>query len=106
MAEIPKSVTIGPHKYTILRCPKVVDQGRDLNGECDPDELVIRLRKYMRRSMSREILLHEVMHALAANGGSPIPDKMEEKFVTVMAPALLQVLRDNPDLLKFLISQS
>ena len=71
-------------------------------GNCDTNTLQIWIRQKLRRSKAREILLHEVLHACThpwiVQGG-----KFEdEEFVTAVAPVLLLVLQDNPELVEYL----
>lgn len=101
----PLKIRVGMHVYTIrASTKKIVLDDAELNGYCDPDELVIRLRKSMRRSKARDILWHEVGHAASAAVGCPIPYNSEEKFIHAVFPMLLQVLRENPGLTMFLLA--
>ena len=49
-------------------------------------------------------VLHEILHACADVVGVD-DDKAEERVVTVLSPALLQVLRDNPRLVEWLTGE-
>lgn len=91
---IPVSIRVGAHDYSVeMTAGRVLDA----NGDCDFDKLRIRLAKRMRRSKLREIIVHEILHACAYP-----TDLDEEPFVTVIAPVLVQVIRDNPQLIDFL----
>lgn len=58
-------------------------------------------------AMTRDTLLHEVLHAVLAISGTramvDLEREDEEKIVSGLAPALLHVLRDNPKLAAFLL---
>jgi hypothetical protein len=99
MTGMPNSVKVGPHVYTIVR-----KSGADINfnGMCDFDTLQIWVKKRLRKSKAQEILLHEVLHACthpSLNGNKKYQD---EDFVDGVAPTLLQVMQENPDLLTYL----
>lgn len=99
MAEMPTTIKVGPHVYTVLRKPASADWA---NGCCDFNTLQIVVRKRLRKSKAQEILLHECLHACThptLNGNKKYTD---EDFVEGVAPVLLQVLQDNPELLEYL----
>lgn len=93
-APIPKAITVGPHTYKVRRVRKLVE---DL-GLCSYDTATVSIRQGMGASKTREVLLHEVLHAC----GYPSLCDKDEEFVDTIAPALLQVLRSNPELLAYL----
>ena len=95
----PKRVVIGPFSYQV-----VVDADRlpaDLYGQCDKGKHVIALHPDQSDPRLRATLVHELLHALCDLTGLD-DDKTEERIVTVLAPALLAVLRDNPRLVGWL----
>jgi hypothetical protein len=97
---MPASVKVGPHVYSIVRKSSSVMKNN--LGLCDVDSLQIWIKQKMRKSKCQEILLHELLHSTVhptSNNGDTMD---EEKFVTVSAPVLLGVLRDNPDLVEYL----
>ena len=98
--DMPASVKVGPHVYTILRKPASA-MPNDL-GHCSTDTLQIWIRARLRKSKAREILVHELLHSCThpsiVQGGK----FTDEEFVLAVAPVLLQVLQDNPDLLEYL----
>lgn len=92
-APIPESITVGPHTYKVRRVRKLQDLGK-----CCYDTQTVKLRPRMPRDKTREVLLHEVLHAC----GYPSLCGKDEEFVDTIAPALLQVLRANPKLVAHL----
>lgn len=106
--DMPESVKVGPHVYTLTRLPKEEmpkTDGVPQSGECDYDSLSISIQKGpgIKRSKTQEWTMHELLHAC----GYPnlIEKKLtEEEFVDAIAPVLLQVIRDNPDLIAYLTS--
>ncbi len=94
---MPAAVKIGPHTYTVIRSYR-----KGANGYCDMDGLKLAVQPRLRRTKAQEVLLHEIMHALTHPtlcGGGQFTD---EEFVTGVTPLLLQVLKDNPDLISYL----
>lgn len=98
--DMPATIKVGPHVYKILRKSK--SQMPDDLGHCSTDDLQIWVRERLRKSKAREILLHEVLHS-CTHPTVIMGGKFEdEEFVLAVAPVLLQVLQDNPDLLEYL----
>jgi len=96
---MPKTVKVGAHVYSIIQKPKSA-LPEEL-GTCDFDGLQILLRKRLRKSVAKETLLHELLHACTYPS---LNEKTvtDEDFVTAVAPALLQVLQENPELVAYL----
>jgi hypothetical protein len=97
-AAMPKTIKVGPHVYSVLRKSAPGEL-----GNCNFTLLQICIKPRLRRSKAREILLHEVLHATthpSMNGDKKYTD---EDFVTAVSPMLLEVLRDNPGLLEYLV---
>ena len=62
-------------------------------------------------SRKRQVLMHEIMHAIRFTffTGNKMPSKLsfedtEHYFIGMYEETLLMVLRDNPELLKYLLS--
>ena len=95
----PRKVVIGPYDYRI-----VIDADRipaDLYGLCDKGKHVISLHPEQSATRLRSTLIHELLHALCDLTGVD-DDKAEERIVTVLAPAMLAMMQDNPRLLELL----
>jgi hypothetical protein len=97
---IPKTVKVGPHVYSILRKSKA--EMKD-HGLCDWDQVQIKIQERLRKSKAQEVLLHEVLHACCYPNMADVQNKTDEEFVDTVSPLLLQVLRDNPELVEYLI---
>lgn len=97
---MPKTVKVGVHTYAVLR--KTSAQMGDLLGECDTNTLQISVRQRMKKSKSRETLVHELLHACTHPSFLGNERLTDEDFVTAVAPVLLQVIQDNPGLLEYL----
>ena len=103
-ANLPKVLHIGAATYDVK--PK----GRhfDLLGETDDNNTVIKIRtKNQSIACQRDTLLHEAMHAIfwcsGMKNNEGFSSDAEERIIRVLAPWLLALLRDNPDLLAFLL---
>lgn len=99
----PATIKVGPHDYRVLR--KTAAQMGKANGSCEFDSLEIWLRKRLRASKLREILLHEVLHACThplLNGNKKFSD---EDWVSDLSVRMLGVLRDNQELTEFLTAK-
>lgn len=95
---MPKSIKVGAHVYTVLRKSKGQMSGV---GECDFDGTQILVRKRLKKSVAKETLLHELLHACIYPSFND-KSTTDEEFVLALAPVLLQVIQDNPDLLEYL----
>ena len=105
----PTSVRVGPYTYTI----KVdAERIKELEKESDTDlfgmtthgHLEIVLQPDVADTVLRETMLHEVLHAVLFNTGlsDRMTDKAEEHLVRALSPALFALLRENPDLVRYL----
>jgi hypothetical protein len=103
MLEMPSTVKVGVHTYLVGRRTKRELSG--CTGECDFDSLTIFIRKGIRRTKAQETLLHEVLHACADPSSLKKEAQVEEDFVNILSPHLLQVMQDNPDLMAYLTSK-
>jgi hypothetical protein len=106
----PESVKVGPYRYKV-----VVDAARikELEKESDTElygitthgHLEIALHPDVADTVLRETLLHETLHAVFYNIGlsDRLTDKTEEHMIRALSPALFALLRDNPDLVAYLV---
>lgn len=102
---LPSSVHVGPVTYDVRQVRKL-----DVLGEtvCDNSEITI-LRVGQSRASKRVTILHEILHAiigesaLKPDGRHKMVRDHEEAVVSTLAPWLLQVLRDNPKLIDYLL---
>jgi Zn-dependent peptidase ImmA (M78 family) len=111
---LPKSVKVGSQVW------EITEQKRKHNSEfidgtygftIDKDNVIV-LDADMSNSVRRVTLLHEVLHAIRFTfGGSHRPHKStsyedwEHYWIGLVEEPLILVLRDNPDLVSFLLTQ-
>lgn len=102
----PKSVLIGPHKYTVVYENEICAND-DLCGFIKHEQTKIVIDDGMSTSYQKETLLHECLHGLFQLTGlrkaAVVNEGKEEIIVNAIAPALLDMLRRNKTLLTYLL---
>lgn len=98
--DMPKTIKVGAHTYSVLRKTKA-QMNTDLGG-CDCNLLQITVQQRLKKSKAKEILVRELLHACTHPSFLGNDKFTDEDFVTAVAPVLLQVIQDNPDLLAYL----
>jgi hypothetical protein len=97
----PATVVVGPHTYDVNLVDSISDT---LIGDTDCVTLTIRVQAGMPESVTAEVVLHELLHAVWDL--TPLRDfdhAVEESVVSALAPPLLDVLRRNPKLVALLV---
>lgn len=115
---IPRKVKIGVHTWRVKTGKRQalkfkLETDESTVGYCERRTLRIGLDTSVPKQIVRESMMHEVLHAVFACCGMPLDDPMptfdddkmqpEEFVVKLMSPVLLGVLRDNPELVAFLL---
>jgi hypothetical protein len=107
MADLPTRLRVGPFVYTVqLDLARLRDfeqtQGAPQHGYTDRFTCEIVLDPTEAPGQRRDTLWHEVKHAVAGMAGyqGNLP---EEEVIARMSPLELLVLRDNPQLVAFLL---
>jgi hypothetical protein len=102
--DCPKQVRVGPFeiKLTVLDIVKVDDGDDDVLGTFSYASCEIELRRHQpSAAFAVDTLLHEIFHAIcrlyAFHEGNN-----EERVCSIMATALTDVMRVNPDLLRWI----
>jgi Zn-dependent peptidase ImmA (M78 family) len=99
---LPDSVRVGAATYTFKR--RKMDA---LYGQTHHRKAVINLNTKQADTQLRDTVLHEILHVIFNQAGmASILDtwthEHEEMMTRLLAPWVLSVIRDNPDLLAFL----
>lgn len=114
-AKLPSIIRIGHLRYRVLRDNAAVDKASvkarsSYAGFSNPCEQRIGVRSDMQPDWEAETVLHEVLHqCLRVCGVDPDRDAkagvedVEERAVAAIAGPLLDALRDNPDLVAYLL---
>jgi hypothetical protein len=105
----PAHVDVGPYRYTIVVDELTIRRAENeerarLHGRTEHSRLTIELDPSLPAVKEREVLLHEILHTVAEMVGvrSDLGFNREESVIMRMAPALLDVLRRNPDVVAYL----
>ncbi len=101
MSKPPKKVKIGPHLYKVILVPEGMLEAAGADGLCTPRHNKIALDEEQPHTAMADSLLHELIHGLLA--GTKMEEDDEERLCRLLAPGFLGVLRDNPDLVTFLL---
>jgi hypothetical protein len=99
----PDIITIAPFDYAVRDEPQLQERA-GVVGLCNTDTLHLYLDGGLPYGVEAETLLHETLHAMWAqtNLQKRFTDKQQEAVVWALAPRLLSLLRDNPELVKWL----
>lgn len=107
---LPDTIQVGPWRCTVVVDLAAItaacaDHKMDLDGQFDSRNLTITVRPDLPPDMEAETVTHELLHALTAMTGinSDLDADAEEALVTRLSPALLDTLRRNPDLTRYLL---
>jgi hypothetical protein len=102
--DLPLVVTVGPHPYAMRYVSGLMHEDGDaLLGLCATDDLVIQLEEKQPTSLLRETVLHELVHAIASQFGLS-DENTEEEWANAVGVGMLQVLRQNPRLVSWLVA--
>lgn len=104
---LPPRLKVGPHWWKVSFVEDLVDStgSRMLFGEIDNIACVVNLSPSQSFDQARDTVLHELLHAAFTNTicfarKKTRPD--EEGVIRSVTPFLLDVLRDNPELVQWL----
>jgi hypothetical protein len=95
-----RKVRVGHRDFAIEPFP--TGFGERLFGETDYNTLTIRVHQDLAPSVRSSTLLHEILHVIYDEYGLA-KDDTKERVVTMMSNGLCQVLRDNPDVVSFIL---
>jgi hypothetical protein len=107
-AAIPASIRVGERDIpiTVERTDRWPDHGGPVRGEYRRKTQSIHLSDTAPPASMRDVVLHEVMHHLAHESG--LADRYKpatvEFFISSLDAWLLEVLRENPALVAYLVS--
>lgn len=96
----PKRLRIGPHVYRVRYDRRALTH-IEARGVCDTAALTIDIDGDLAPSAVAETILHESLHACFVF--LDVDSEVEERVTRALAPALLAVLRDNPEMTDYLL---
>ena len=93
----PEAIKIGNYTYKLEFVPLIIqsDGGARL-GEIDYPKEKITIVESLSTKYRNLVIMHEIVHGLAAYRNIDL----EEMGVDALADAILQLIQDNPDLMK------
>ena len=99
---LPTTVTVGPFVYAVVEDP--VSRNHQNRGEHDGTHVRINIAPELSPQRKRVTFTHEVLHALidAAGRGREGDTFTEEGLCDLLAPALVALVRQNPDVIVYL----
>ncbi|WP_269929964.1 hypothetical protein [Aminobacter sp. HY435] len=102
--KMPATVRVGGLDYTIKPWNRMAADNTGAYGMCDRSTLVILIQEGLTPQWEAHVLVHEVLHAAyAAAGMTAIHEHVsEERLVGALSYQLIQVWRDNPDLVAYI----
>lgn len=115
-APLPKFIRVGTHKFEVVENKRKHDvdiRDNGTYGYCIDKDNAIVLDKDMPLTMKRITLFHEMLHAVRfIYGGNHRPKKdttyeeWEHFWIGIYEEPVVQILRENPDLVAFLLDPS
>jgi hypothetical protein len=99
----PTTVVVGPHEVKIVFVEDGVmgDGGR--HGQCSINRLVVAIDGELPATLMGETVLHEIGHFLLASVGITDEDVVE-RLALRFGVDVMALIRDNPDLVKWVQS--
>lgn len=111
--KVPSEVKVGTQFWTIEERDRNTDSAlsEDSFGYTLHRDSIIIIDKIASPSRKRQTLLHELLHAIRYSLGSPITpkndddsDTWEHYFISMYEEGVLAIIRDNQDVLDYLLS--
>lgn len=111
----PKRVQVGPYRVQILIDEHAHNAAQaraaaSLYGHWDPERLEITVKPGLPQDQEADTVLHELFHAMtdataltASPGGPLAEEESSEPVVSALATATLDLLRRNPELVRYLV---
>lgn len=98
-----QTIKIGPMAFTVSEVEGLIAGHETAWGHLKIDNAEIQVEKSLSNSPKQATLLHEVIHVILDFAGCKEAAKSED-IVGALSYGLLQVLRDNPEFTKGLLS--
>ena len=88
-----QAIKIGPIHYVVKEVEGLRDGDEKLDGNIKYGEGVIYVEASLTGSPRRQVLWHEILHALVVHTGRR---KHDDELIDALAYGIMQVLQDNP----------
>jgi hypothetical protein len=109
MPSVPKSIVVGAYTYSVEVDQTAIDaasreQGTRLSGSADHLRQCIALDPSLGPDALAETLMHECLHAMFQQAGCHGMDNEDvERIVVLAGHQLVEFVRDNPELVAFVM---
>ena len=80
----------------------IILDGRQCKGSIDYNKNIIKIADFVGESQAKITLMHEIVHGMVFERGISLDKGDEETIVDELGKAMLQVIRDNKDLIEYL----
>lgn len=101
--ELPETIKINWRTYKIIE-KDTVSGGDNYLGFVNNNEGFIELKKDDQDSAGKRVsFLHEVVHSILYYAGNKL--KRDENFIEMMANGIYQILKENPEVVKWIINK-
>ncbi len=103
--KVPQSVKVGWNKYKIElveEFEQLLENNLQVCGECLHAEGMINLLEFQGKEFLKRTLLHEILHCILEVYGIDLRNKNEEATIDGLATALMELIKNNPKLIKYL----
>lgn len=100
MSNTTMIVKVGPISYKLKVVDEIGDGDQQYDGWIDYANARIEIAKGLDPQFERAVVLHEVMHAVLKHAGQ---DSKNEALITALSYSLLDLIRNNPELIHYLI---
>lgn len=101
MSTLPPVVRVGQSQYAV-----VLRRMDGMFGETDKYKHELHIHPQQAPASMRDTVMHETLHAVFHESGAgsvlDIGSAVEEKLICLLAPWVLMLLRDNPELVDYL----
>ncbi len=97
----PDTIIIGPFHWNVRYLKSMpMRYGMEV-----PESLQLQIDPGLPPDQTKETLVHEILHAcifVGNRGSKPSMIETDDEYIEASAPTFMQVLRDNPELVKWL----
>lgn len=101
---LPKTVRVFGIPYTVERQDRITVDGQNADGCITYNTASIEIVDGMPIEVERVVVLHEVLHAVFKGQGQNVL-RRDEDLIEAVAHGVIQVIRDNPQLLQYLLCE-
>ena len=105
----PRLVKISPYTWSVKWSRHEVlkhHPSGDACGACDMGSMSIAVDPGKHEDYARATLLHEILHACIRSSDPRLDEDNEETVVAAMTGPLLSMLRDNPEVVDYLMDDA